>query len=354
MLLVSLWFYIGVAISIIFYYTLPKKIQPLLLIIYNIVFFFFASPLCTMCYLFACILITWFCGIKMQAGGEKRKRFFLGLGLVTNFLMLGTLKYSGALIADANTILRFFNYEIDAGGMSLLAPIGISFYTFEAVGYLLEVYWGVSAAEESCFRLGVFLSYFPALTSGPISKYSKCKESFFSPHFYSADKMWQGVYRILWGILKKLVISERLAYFVDPVFNSVSDYKGVYIWIASFAFMLQLYTDFSGCMDIILGISECYGIDLPENFKTPFYSKTVQEFWQRWHITLGGWMRDYVMYPIMRSKRYRQITKSFQSVMGKKMASQIASYLAMLVVWLLIGLWHGGEWKYILGEGMWF
>ena len=134
---------------------------------------------------------------------------------------------------------------------------------------------------------------------------------------------------------------------VDTIYGDTENYNGFYIWIAAALFVLQLYTDFSGCMDIILGASECYGIVLPENFRTPFFSKSIQEFWQRWHITLGGWFKDYVLYPIMRTKWMTSLGKKMKGRFGKKVGGLLTSCFAMLFVWLLLGLWHGGKWKYI-------
>lgn len=158
---------------------------------------------------------------------------------------------------------------------------------------------------------------------------------------------------MVYGLFKKLVISVRIGIFVDTIYGDTTVYNGCYIWLAALAFLMQLYTDFSGCMDIILGASECYGIILPENFRDPFSAKSVQEFWQRWHITLGAWMRDYVMYPLLHSGAWRKLAKLVKKKFGKKASKQIPSWLGMLSVWLLMGLWHGGQWKYV-ALGLWF
>ena len=150
------------------------------------------------------------------------------------------------------------------------------------------------------------------------------------------------------------MISARLELVVYWIFLNTEYYHGLYVWIAMLLFMLQLYTDFSGCMDIVIGASECYGVQLPENFRAPFFARSVQEYWQRWHITLGLWMKDYIMYPLLRMRGMQRLAKWLKKHVGKRAAKQIPSYLAMAVVWLLIGLWHGGEWKYVIGEGGWF
>ena len=180
------------------------------------------------------------------------------------------------------------------------------------------------------------------------------KAKLYEGHSFSYKNLAFGCQRILWGFFKKIVISSRVALIVDGIYTDPDSYTGLYIWIAAFLFMLQLYTDFSGCMDIIMGASECYGIELPENFKTPFFSTSVQEYWQRWHITLGAWLKDYIMYPILRTNGMNKLGKWIKVKVGKKASRQITSYLAMLCVWLLIGLWHGGQWKFIVGMGVWF
>ena len=179
-------------------------------------------------------------------------------------------------------------------------------------------------------KTALFIGYYPQMTSGPITKYQQMKEQLYAPHRFAYDKITLGMQRILWGLFKKLVISTRVANIVNGIYGDMQTYDGLYIWTASFLFMLQLYTDFSGCMDIIMGVSECYGIDLPENFKTPFFARSVQEYWQRWHITLGAWFRDYVYIP-----------------MGGNRVCMPRWILNILVVWLFTGLWHGAGWNFI-------
>ncbi len=161
---------------------------------------------------------------------------------------------------------------------------------------------------------------------------------------------------MVWGFFKKLVISERLGVLVNTVYGSYESYNGAYIWVATACYAFQLYTDFSGCMDIVLGLSESLGIMLPENFQTPFFSKSVAEYWRRWHITLGIWMKDYVFYPLLRSKLFTNLNKSFKNKFGKKRGKQYATFAAMFVLWLTVGIWHGGDWKFVIGSGLlhWF
>ncbi len=148
---------------------------------------------------------------------------------------------------------------------------------------------------------------------------------------------------MVWGFFKKLVIAERLGVLVNTVYGSYETYDGLYIWVATACYAFQLYTDFSGCMDIVLGMSESLGIVLPENFRTPFFSKSVAEYWRRWHITLGVWMKDYVFYPLLRSKLFTELNKALKEKCGKKRGKQYATFAAMFVLWLTVGIWHGGD-----------
>ena len=166
--------------------------------------------------------------------------------------------------------------------------------------------------------------------------------------------MNRGLKRIVWGMFKKMVIATRLGQYVDMVYANLDIYQGMYVWFAVLIYPFQLYTDFSGCMDIIMGISECFGIYLPDNFNAPFFSKTVQEFWQRFHITLGTWLKDYIMYPILKSGLWNKMGKTLKRGLGKKWGKKIPTWLGMLILWLCMGIWHGNSWKYVIGEGVWF
>ena len=176
----------------------------------------------------------------------------------------------------------------------------------------------------------------------------------FEPHEFSWKEVTFGLQRILLGLIKKMIVSARLAILVDTVYGNPVQYTGLYIWIAAGLFMMQLYMDFSGCMDIVTGISQCYGIILPENFDCPFLSESVQEFWQKWHITLGSWARDYILYPLLRSRQLQKVSGIMRRRIPKSTANHIVSFIAMLPVWLFVGLWHGNNPKYALGMGLWF
>lgn len=359
MSITSLQFLALFVVSLVLYYLIPGKFQWIALSLYSVCFFVLSSTVFTGIYLLANIAVTYFMIWLMEKSKkdrkEKRLKRALLIGIITNVGILATLKYSNFFIGIINSVIRSSGSYLRLPETNFASPIGISFYTIISVGYLLDCYWSQEVeSQTNLMKTALFIGYYPQMTSGPITKYSQMKEQFYASHRFAYDKIAFGMQRILWGLFKKLVISTRVANIVNGIYGNIQAYGGLYIWTAAFLFMLQLYTDFSGCMDIIMGVSECYGIDLPENFKTPFFARSVQEYWQRWHITLGVWLRDYILYPILRTETWRKMTKWIQRHWGKKASKKIPSYLGMLCVWLLIGLWHGGGWKYILGMGLWF
>ena len=246
-------------------------------------------------------------------------------------------------------VLKYFH-------LGLLAPLGISFYTLTLLGYLIDVYYELGEPETNILKLALFGYYFPTMISGPIIRYRDMKEQLFVAHPLQYKNVTYGIQRMVWGFFKKLVISERMGLVVDTVFNNYTVHSGFTVVIAAVCFTFQLYTDFSGCMDIVIGASETLGIILPENFDTPFFSRNISEYWRRWHITLGTWLKDYLFYPLLRTKFFTNLPKKLKAKCGKKTAKRITTYTAMLILWFTIGFWHGGVWKYIIGSGLlhWF
>lgn len=353
MSITSYIFFTFFAFSLLIYYIFPINFQWIVLLVFSGLFFVLSCTPYTGIYLVACIIITHICANKIDLEkNQKKKKTYLLIGIILNASMLVVLKYSNFGVQNINYIISLLGFSFQLDTIRWIAPIGISYYTMQVIAYLVDIYGGVARPEKNFFKTALFVGYYPQLTSGPIAKYSETGVQFNRGHKFNYDLVCSGLQRMLWGIFKKLVISARLGILVDTIYADPILYQGIYIWIAAAAFLLQLYTDFSGCMDIIIGASECYGIVLPENFRNPFFAKNVQEFWQRWHITLGGWLRDYIMYPLLRSNLWRNLSKYIKKKLGKKAARDIPSYMAMLVVWLMFGLWHGGSWKFILGEGM--
>lgn len=341
-----------IAVGFIYYLT-PSKIKWCVLLVASIFFFVMACGWNMLAYLFFGVL-TAFIGAKLIDGSKhpKRRKFYLIVTLVLMIGELAALKYVRFFLNTAGIISGLFGNRLEFSFTGFLAPLGISYYTLSLVGYVLDVYWEKYPHQRNVFKQLLFACYFPQLTSGPITRYDEMEKQLFTPHAFCPKEIYFGIQRILWGLFKKLVIADRAAILVTAVFGDYMTYGGYYIVVAVLLFALQLYTDFSGCMDIIMGASQCLGVGLPENFNTPFFSETVAEFWRRWHITMGAWFKDYLLYPILISKRMQRIGKFCRKHFGKKTGKNIVTYLGLMVIWLAIGIWHGGEYKYIFASGI--
>ncbi len=345
-------------VSLAVYYAVPERLRWCALFAFSALFMLLSSPLLPLLYWAAAVLAVNFCARQIAAGraagNGRRAKGALAAGILLTVGLLAALKYSGFLAANLNALLALLRVDYRLPIPAPASPPGVSFYTLTAVGYLLDSYWGISPVQPNLLKTALFIGYYPQLISGPITRYRQIEPQLFTPHRFDYVQVCFGLQRMVWGFFKKLVLSARLGILVDTIYAHPERYTGLYIWLAAALFLFQLYTDFSGCMDIVLGASECYGVLLPENFKTPFFSRSVQEYWQRWHITLGAWLRDYILYSLLRSRAWRGLTKWAKAHLGKKAARQLPTYLGTLCVWLLIGLWHGGGWQYILGMGLWF
>ncbi len=232
-------------------------------------------------------------------------------------------------------------------GKSIIVPIGISYYTFMLIGYVLDVYWGKTKAQHNYLKLLLCVTYFPHIVSGPFSRLDKLMEQFDHLPRFEYRRFCFGMQLALWGLFQKLVIAEGLYIFVSTVSASVTDYAGLEIVIALIFNVLYSFADFSGCMDLVRGISQAIGVELDENFRQPFFSKTISEFWRRWHITLGTWMRDYIFLPITRNKRFR---KNGQAIAQKSRTAGILFNVGVpsTLAWLFSAVWHGTGVHYLL------
>ena len=330
------------ALVLILYYLVPvftrKRGQWLVLLAASVIFYVSSGNPALLIYPIAASFITWGL-LKILPGPDDSKivkrRVILALELLALLGVLVCLKY-----------IKFINVG------SIVTPLGLSFYTFILLGYFLEVYNGIGKAQGSFLKTALFGIYFPVMISGPIFNTRESGDQFFEHHPFDYKNVTFGLQRMLWGFFKELVISERLAVIVNTVYNNDTEYQGAFIWLATVAFALQLYTNFSGCMDIVIGLSQTFGIVLPENFKTPFFAKNISEYWRRWHATLGVWMKNNVFYPLLRSKAITELGKTLKKKFGKKKGKQVTTYVAMFILWLSVGLWHGGAMKYVIGSGL--
>lgn len=236
---------------------------------------------------------------------------------------------------------------------SFFTPLGISYYTMSLIGYLMDVYWRKERAEKNYCKLLLFAIYFPKVFQGPISRHKELAKQLNEGHRFDYHNYCFGWQRILWGYFKKLVIADRLSILVNLVFGHYESYHGAQFLLAAVFGALQLYCDFSGCMDIALGVSQIFGITLKENFNRPFFSRSAAEFWRRWHITLGSWFKDYVYMPLVISPRLLKISGILRKNVGKRAGKAFITAAPLAIVWLLTGLWHGSGWNYIIWGIYW-
>lgn len=346
--ILSYTFLIFLAVTLFIYYLVPLKFRWFILFTASCAFFYFSSGLKMVPYILFGIVIT-FSGANIIAKCQNSvlKKIVLILTLVFSLGELFILK-------DLNffLILERLFHKTNRDFFHFTAPLGISYYMLSSIGYVLDIYWDTVKPQKNILKHTLFMIYFPQMTSGPFTTYQTISSQLFNGNCYNHDRITAGMQRMIWGFFKKLVIADRAALLVNTVYANPDTYSGFYIVTAILFFTIQLYADFSGCMDIILGTSECFGIYLPENFNIPFMSQNISEFWRRWHISLGLWFKSYLFYPVLKSNCIQQIGNKFKSVFSKKTAKNITVYIALFIDWFAIGLWHGGTIKFIIASGM--
>ena len=285
---------------------------------------------------------------KISKKFTARCKGWLALDLILNFGILAVIKYTDFALSGVSHILSVFGVDWAAKTFSFVLPLGISFYTFMTVGYVLDVYWRRYEAEKNPLKLLLFASYFPHIIQGPIGRYNKLKVQFEERHYFDYDRVKKGIQLVLWGYFEKMVIADRLAIFANGVYARWEETSGIPLIIAIIFFSLQLYLDFQGCMDIARGVSQIFGIELEKNFWHPYFSKTMPEFWKRWHITLGNWFKDYLLYPVSMSRLCKSIDKFTRKKWGKNVSHAIATIIPSACVWVITGIWHGAASRYLL------
>ena len=283
---------------------------------------------------------------------KKINKRILILGILLDLSILLFLKYFNFFSDNINELLGWFKIPAGVPTLGLLVPIGLSFYTLQAIAYMTDVYRGKYRADRNFFQFMLFMSYFPQIVQGPIARHDHLAKQLYEGHDFDYQRCTFGLQLALWGLIKKLVIADRLAVPVNMIFNNYGNYSGLVVLLAAFGYGLQVYADFSGGMDLVRGLSQILGIELQLNFKQPYFAKSIEEFWRRWHITLGAWMKDYVFYPLSLSKISGSIGKKTRKIFGNNIGKKIPSFIAMFIVYFLVGFWHGPEWKYI-AYGIW-
>lgn len=278
---------------------------------------------------------------------NKKRFFWLMLCIILNFGILAILKYGAFTIKNVNALLALggeFQLKVPA----LLLPMGISFYTFQSMGYLIDVYREKYPAEKNPAKFALFVSFFPQLVQGPISRYDALAPGLLAGNDFSPRRVLLGTQRILWGYCKKMILADRILPAVTTLISAPEQYDGVFVLLGILYYGLQLYADFTGGIDITIGIGQVLGIPLAENFNRPFFSKNITEYWRRWHITLGTWFKDYLFYPISVCQPMLKLSKWSRDTFGKEIGKRIPVYLATILVWFTTGLWHGAAWNFIV------
>lgn len=277
----------------------------------------------------------------------KQSRWVLTFAIVLHIGVLLTLKYSPFFTTNLNAVFTMLKIPFQLQIPSYLMPIGISFFTLQAVSYLIDVYRETIPADENIFRLGLFMSFFPQIVEGPICRYEQTADQLWNVKGIEYHNLSLGLQRVAFGLMKKLVVADRLNPLITEVFTNYTNYEGGMIALASLCYTIQLYMDFSGTMDAVMGIGQIFGVSMPENFKRPFFSKTISEFWMRWHISLGAWFKDYIFYPVTMSKPMKKLTTAARKKLGNHFGPLLAGAIALFLVWVCNGLWHGAGWNYI-------
>ena len=338
----SLAFVLFVFISVTVYYLIPGRYQWFWLLTVSY-FYYIVNSAGLTCFLITTTVSTWYAGILLsKEEDDKKRRLITILTLFLNFGILGVLKYTNFIIFNIN--------QITHGNLSFadfLLPIGISFYTFQSMGYLLDVCWRRQTAEKNLLRFALFVSFFPQILQGPIARYSRLADQFYREHRPDPGRMERALLRILWGFFKKMVIADNAVYFVNALFDDYRQYPGLAVF-AVLAYSIQLYGDFSGGIDVVVGIGMLFGIEMDENFRQPYFAVSISDFWHRWHITLGTWMKDYVFYPISLSGWMGKFKKVCKKRFGRQIARTLPIAIANILVFLVVGVWHGAAWKYII------
>ncbi len=373
MLFTSYGFILFLAVLTLLYYLIPGKLQWMLLLLGSYVFY----AICGLEYLpflAGVTLVVYFGALiidkklteqneylkvhkeelskddkKAYKAAQKKKRMvFQVIAVVLCLAILALVKYVNFFISNINAVLASSGDGAQITFLSIAMPLGISFYTLQALSYLFDVSRGTIKAEKNLFKVALFVSFFPQLVQGPISRFKDLSETLYSPHPFNKQAVAFGLQRVVWGFFKKLVIADRLMPAVQTLYSDVNVYNGAYAVFAMLFYTIQLYADFTGGIDITIGVAEMLGIRLQENFNLPYFSTSLKEYWRRWHITMCNWFRDYIFYPVSSSKGMQKFSKFTRNHLGQKAGRRLPVYISSFTVWFLTGLWHGASWNFIV------
>ena len=329
-------------------YWIPFRKKPgaqlWVLTVFSLFFYAFGEPV----YVFLMIglvgvnyLFGFLCANDGESDPPLKKKLLLAVDIAVNLGVLGFFKYLNFVIDNLNLL---FNSSM--GRLSVVMPIGISFFTFQAMSYVIDTYRGVTKVQKSYPKLLLYISFFPQLIAGPIVRYQDI-EIQLENHSWSANQINEGVFRFGLGLAKKVIIADSCLTAATAIYKSGNTKIVLAQWFAVLFYALELYYDFSGYSDMAIGLGKIFGFDFPENFNYPFASRSVTEYWRRWHISLGTWFKDYLFYPVLNSKGIKKLSRTLMKKKKRQLAKYLPSVIALLVVWFMTGLWHGAAWNYI-------
>ena len=374
MSLTSIAFLAFAAVVLFVYYLTPGKYRWAVLLVASIAFYISFSVV-GIILLIVLSLVACFCALQIEKTQKRQemwltehsdtdketkkaaKRQFKGVQrryvILTIVLCIGSLfllKYYGPFASEINRLLgtRFWTAE------NLLVPLGISFYSLQIIGYVIDVSRGIARAERNPLKVILYASFFLSIMQGPFNRWNDLMPQIVTEEKKKLEfrQFKLAVLRIAWGYIKKMCIADQVGLIAAEVFGHYEKYAGLGILLGMFCFAVQLYTDFSGYMEIVNGIGDLLGIKMPKNFRQPFFSRNMSEFWQRWHITLGAWLKDYLFYPVLKSSWLQRFGKWLTSHFGKGLGRRLPTYIGMLILWTLIGAWHGAGFNYVFGVGL--
>lgn len=282
-----------------------------------------------------------------KAQCRVKKRQTVALAAVVCLGMLLALKYLRFAVRAANALLARLPGGLALSAPVWAAPLGLSFFSLMAIGYVVDVYRGDAAPAAHYWQVLLFLSFWPHIVEGPFDRWNALSPALLDPPRPSYRAFCFGAQRIAWGMAKKMVLADRANMYVKAVFDDWTQYSGLAVAAGTLCYVLQLYAEFSGCMDIVCGSAELFGVPLAENFRQPFLARSVGEFWRRWHITLGAWLREYLFQPLVMSKPFRALGKRCRARFGAAAGRIWPVWLALLITWAATGLWHGAAWLYL-------
>ena len=312
------------------YFSFPYSKRWILLLLGSCYFYMVFVPIYILILGFT-IAVDYFAGIFIESAVATRRKFYLVCSLIANIGILCIFKYFNFINENFSFLFHCFGLTNSIPHLSILLPVGLSFHTFQAMSYTIEVYRGNQKAERHFGIYALYVMFYPQLVAGPIERPQNLLHQFREKHHFDSDKVFEGLKIIIWGLFKKIVVADRLGIYVNGAYNNVDQQNGMTLLLATIFFSFQVYCDFSGYSDIAIGTARVMGFDLMTNFKRPLLSRTTGEFWKRWHISLSTWFKDYLYFP-----------------MGGSKVSVPKWYFNLMMVFLISGLWHGANWTYII------